>query len=430
MTTRPLRAFPPLVALAMVTSVLSVALVATSATPAGAIDDYTPRTGVKFSDPLQKEGSRRIIRHNVRSINSVPRGELIRIISWNFQSGLYRDAVLRAHRRGVSVRIIMAGGVADRQGPTRDYHVIKRELSEGNANRKPAMRSWMRKCHRSCRGTLGIAHAKSFVFSKAGRARWVVIGSSANATEVSARVQWNDAYTVTGQQDLYNRAIRVFNEAAQDRRASPPYQFIDYGEGRRAFFQPYAGRDASSDPVLRLLRPVECRGAQNSGIDGRTAIRIAQTAILDERGVAIARRLKGLWNDGCNIRITYTVLGPQIEDILRSAGGRGRVPMRQIAQDFDGDGSFDRYLHSKAMTISGHYGDNRSTRLVLNGSANWTETALRSDEISFVVRDAGLERKYSEWINGLFTRPALPGPNARMTQPVSRETLYENVEIN
>ncbi|HYH35005.1 MAG TPA: phospholipase D-like domain-containing protein [Nocardioides sp.] len=430
MTTRVLRAFPAVLALAVLGPMLALGVSTVTADPAAAVGRYTPKTGATFSNPLRPEASRRIIRHKVRTINSVPRGEKIRIISWNVKSGLYRDALIRAHKRGVSVRVLMAGGVADRQGPSGDFHVLKRRLSEGNARRKPAMRSFMRKCVRSCRGTLGIAHAKSFVFSKAGKAEWIVMGSSANATEVAARVQWNDAYTVVGQKDLYRKAVRVFNEAARDRRASPPYLSYNYAPGRRAFFQPYAGRHSVGDPVMRLLAPVKCRGARRAGVNGRTAIRIAQTAILDERGVSIARRLKSLWNHGCNIRIAYTVLGPQIQDILRSPGGRGRVPMRQIAQDFDRDGSFDRYLHSKAMTISGHYGQNRSARITLNGSANWTKTALRSDEISFVLRDPATEQKYASWINGLFTQPPLPGQRTAMSEPVSREVLYKNVQIH
>lgn len=430
MTTRVLRAVPAVVALAVIAPLLAVGLSTVTATPAAAIGHYTPDSGVKFSTPLRNDASRRIIRHNIRTINSVPRGEKIRIISWNVKSGLYRDALIRAHRRGVSVRVLMAGGVADRQSSSGDFAVLRRQLSQGNAQRQPGMRSFMRKCTRSCRGTLGIAHTKSFVYSKAGRAKWITVGTSANATEVAARVQWNDAYTVTGQKDLYRRAVRVFNEAARDRRASPPYQSINYAKGSRAFFQPYAGRRSVGDPVLRMLAPVKCRGARRSGVNGKTALRIAQTAILDERGVSIARRLKGLWNRGCNIRLAYTVLGPQVEDILRSRGGRGPLPMRQIAQDFDRDGSFDRYLHSKSMTISGHYRKNRSARIVLNGSANWTKTALRSDEISFVVRDARLEQKYAAWINGLFTQPPLPGQRTAMTEQVSRRVLYKNVQIN
>lgn len=391
--------------------------------------NYTPRTGVKINHPLRPKMRRNINAHVLKTIRSTPRGAKIRMISWNVRSGPYRRALLKAHNRGVSVRILMSNGVAMRQAPNQDYGILKRGLKKGNKKRSGEMKSWMRTCKAACRGPNGIAHAKWFIFSKAGKANWVVMAGSANLTEVSTTNQWNDMYTVTGNRGLYHQFDRVFGQAARDRTAHPAYVQYTASPGMKAWFLPYRGAKAKGDPVLNMLRPVICSGAKGAGINGKTSIRIAQTAILDARGQEIAKRLKYLHNHGCNVRITYTVLGPDVGRILRRDGGRGAIPMRQIAQDFDGDGSFDRYLHMKTLTISGHYGGDRAAHRTYNGSQNWTQVGLNSDEAGFILKSIGVERKYSRWINELFAHPPR-NPNPRTVQSVPWSVRYGEVELN
>ena len=103
--------------------------------------------------------------------------------------------------------------------------------------------------------------------------------------------------------------------------------------------------------------------------------------------------------------------------------------MRQIAQDFDDDGSFDRYLHMKVMTISGHYGDDHNAHRTYNGSQNWTQVGLVSDEAGFVLKNAGVEQKYGRWINELFAHPP-KNPNPRTARSVPWSVRYSEVEIN
>jgi phosphatidylserine/phosphatidylglycerophosphate/cardiolipin synthase-like enzyme len=391
---------------------------------------YTPTTGVRFNHPLRPKLKRRINTHVLKTIQAVPKGAKIRALSWNVRSAPYRRALINAHRRGVSVRILMSRAVASRQAPNQDYGILRRELRKGNKKRPKAMKSWMRSCKASCRGPSGIAHAKWYIFSDAGKADWVVMSGSANLTEVAANNQWNDLYTVVGNRRLYGHFNHVFRQAAKDRPAKPAFLEFPMRNRSSAWFLPYRGRGADGDPVMKVLRPVKCAGANHhSGIRGHTAIRIAQTAILDERGQEIAKRLKYLHNHGCNIRLVYTVLGPDVGKILRRDGGHGPVPMRQIAQDFDDDGSFDRYLHMKAMSISGHYGRSTSTHLVYNGSQNWTAVSFASDEAGFTINSDGLERKYGNWVNVLFENPP-PNPNPRSALGVPWSVRYSEVELD
>ena len=91
--------------------------------------------------------------------------------------------------------------------------------------------------------------------------------------------------------------------------------------------------------------------------------------------MALARKVRELWDRGCDIQIGYTVIGVDVGRVLRSPAGRGPVPMKHLVQDFDGDGEFDNYFHLKAMSIVGNVGGDRSGYVVLNGSANWSGLA-------------------------------------------------------
>ncbi len=403
---------------------------------------FTPKPGVLFNKPLTKKDRFRINNHIRHSIDASRSGSKIRIMSWNVKSFPYRRALIRAHNRGVSVRVIMSNGLAKHQSAGGDYKVLRRALAKGDKKRTKPMRSWIRACVASCRGTKGIAHVKFYTFSKAGKAENVVMVGSANMTEVAAANQWNDMYTLVNKPGLYKWYQKIFAQAARDRRARPPYRTYKVDSSTVAWVFPYLGKGTVGDPVTNILKQVKCRGIQGrAGVKGRTAIRIAQTAILDDRGLAIARRLKALYNDGCNIRIAYTVLGPKIKTILKSTSGRGPVPARQVAQDFDGDCSYDRYLHMKDMTISGVLGKNTSAHFIYNGTQNWTEVSAFSDEAGFSFFSPRIEVQYATWINRLFANPPVnphPDPTCDVDDIAERRVngqtvlggAYREVQLN
>lgn len=364
---------------------------------------FTPRPGVKFSHPLRKN-KRKVMNHLVKSIDSVPRREKIRILSWNIRSDAFVNALIRAHNRGVSVRVLISLGNANPDNPNPSYNRLKKALKKGSKKRPPALRSWARKCDRSCRGERGIAHTKMFVFSKVGKARDVVMYSSANATEIAVNRQWNDIYTLTNRSRVYNDFIRMFKQMAKDKPAKPPYRKFVRGKFTSEFF-PWRGKKAKGDPTLNVLNKIRCQGARNAGVNGRTHVRIAQTAILDKRGIAIAKRLKQMWDNGCNIRIVYALMGNRVLKEVRRPGGRGPIPIRQIAQDWEGDGVYDRYLHTKFMAVSGVYDGNRSANVTFNGTANWSGLTLKSDEVVGTIHGGKIRKKHAKWVDNLFGNP-------------------------
>ncbi len=369
----------------------------TSTAPASAApDNFTPKPGPTFNSPVgNNTAQRKIFRRVMRSINSVPKNGEIDIFSWNFLTSEGADALLRAQRRGIRVRLIMDDrNVKQIDNPP--YHRLRRGLKTWNKNHPKQRSSWARLCEGTCRSKGGSAHSKFFLFSKVGRAERVVMQGSANFTVASTTNQWNDIYSHTQNRQVWKFYTRIFDQAAKDKAVYPAYRDKNLGKFRLIAF-PVRGKGAV-DPVMQMLNQVKCTGATNTG-NGRTKIQIAPDVIRQNRGMALARKLRRLWNAGCNVRIGYTVVGIAIGRMLRDGSGRGPVPMKHLTQDFNGDGEFDNYFHLKSMTIRGNYRGDRSALALLNGSANWSGLAKISDENVGIYRNPKRVRRYEKHLD-------------------------------
>lgn len=365
--------------------------------PANATPDhFKPRPGVTFNNPTGDRDKRRTIYRTImRSVDSAPAGSTIRFFTWNFLTSEGTTALLRAQKRGVTVRLLMdAGNNSDDIGNP-PFRRLRSELHQRNLQRPKRPKSWAKTCQNSCRGSGGAAHAKFFMFSKVGRVPRVVIQGSANLTLASTNNQWNDMVTHTRSKKVWKFYDRVFREAGMDKKLRKPFAARHIDDFALYMF-PLAGTKV--DPVMRLLKKIRCRGATNTA-SGRTVIRLAPDVIRNARGMKLARKVRGLWNAGCDIRIGYTVVGIDIGRFLRSTDGRGPVPMKHLVQDFDGDGLFDNYFHLKAMAVVGNIGGDRSNKVVLNGSANWSGLASVSDENLGIYWRNKLTDQYREHID-------------------------------
>ncbi|MEJ7794688.1 MAG: phospholipase D-like domain-containing protein [Nocardioides sp.] len=381
---------------------------------------FTPKTGVVTNDPRSAD-QRRILERILKSISFTRRRQTIRIISWNVASTGFVDKLIFAHRRGVSVRLLMSAAKAAEQPSDGDYWRLRRALRQPrpDVNLAKKYRSWARTCERSCRGDRGIAHSKLFIFSRVGGAERVVMSTSANATEVSANSQWNDLFTQVGNRTIYRGFMKVFRESAKDRPVTPAYREFKGGDVI-GYAYPWKGQNARGDRVIKELKRITCKGARNgTGVDGKTRIRIAQDAIIDQRGIEIAKVLRHKWQSGCDIRIVFALMGRQVRDVLNNTS-RGPVPIRQIVQDFDGDGIYDRYLHSKSMAVSGWYRKDRSARVAWQGSENWSGLAKLSDEQGFRIDRGGAERVYARYVDSLFANPPVVNRSVTMRTAADR----------
>ena len=145
---------------------------------------------------------------------------------------------------------------------------------------------------------------------------------------------------------------------------------------------------------MRALKKVRCKGTTRGGDSRhRTQIRVIQYAIYNTRGAWIAKKLKRLWNAGCNVKVIYAVTSRPVLAILRSRAGRGPIPVRQSAVR-NAYGDLVKYNHNKWMSITGRYGSSRRAYVVLTGSSNWGTLAFASDEQMQLIRSYRHTRQY------------------------------------
>ena len=397
----------------------------TSAPAQAAPDGFNPKPGPTFNSAVGgKAQQRKIYNRIIRSINSSPKGSSIDIFSWNFLTQQGKDALLRAARRGVTVRLIMDDrNVTQIDNPS--FPQLRAGLRTYNKNHPRKPNNWARLCEGTCRSKNGSAHTKFFTFSKVGRTPRVVMQGSANFTVASTTNQWNDIYTHTKNRQVWKFYQRIFHQAAKDKPVFPAYADKKLDKFRMIAF-PIRGKK-SVDPIMQTLNRVSCRGATNTA-NGRTRIQIAPDVIRQKRGMRLAKKLRKMWNNGCNIRIGYTVVGISIGKMLRDNGGRGPVPMKHLTQDNNCDGEFDNYFHLKSMTIRGNYNGDRSGYALVNGSANWSGLAKVSDENLGIYRSKSRVKRYEAHLDYWYGQN-IWGKRNCPTERLARTAAVDNEQL-
>ncbi|WP_457110725.1 phospholipase D-like domain-containing protein [Marmoricola sp. URHA0025 HA25] len=332
-------------------------------------DDYNPPAGMIFSHPYRK-GYRYTIRdHVLRTINSTPPGASIQVASWSFASRTYRTALQAARARGVKVQIVLA----QRNKPKNsDFGRLLRNFGSNVT----ADGSWVKKCWYSCRGVSGTMHSKIFLFSQAYRTPYVMISGSANLTDFAVTNQWNQMNTVTGEQGIYQEAVNVFTQMYQDTPA--PYIETHFPT-LTSYYYPRGKATPANDFMMQALAPVRCTGAVNAAKGGRTIVKIAMYAWYQDRGKWLAKRVRQLWQQGCQVQIVYAISSNPVKTILYSPAGRGRIPMRQILLTNKNHVPI-YYLHDKWVSITGNYAGVPNNSVSFQGSFNFSDLGFISDE--------------------------------------------------
>lgn len=372
-------------------------------------DNYNPPAGMLFTHPYRPRYRNLIRTHVLRTINSVPTGGRIRVASWSFASWEYRSALKAAAARGVVVQIVLSGRNTKHNS---DYRLLARRFGtsitpDGN---------WVHRCSGSCRGTTGTMHSKIFLFSQAYRTPDVEMTGSANLTDFAVSNQWNQMNTVVANPPVYDEAVHIFNQMAADRPA--PYVETHFPD-LWSYYYPRGAATPANDFMLQALGPVHCTGATNTGRSGRTIIKIAMYAWYAPRGAWLAKRVRQLWNQGCQIQIVFGLLSNQSKAILYSPAGRGRIPMRQILLTNKAHVPI-YYLHDKWVAITGNYGSNTANSLSFQGSFNFDDMGFTSDEQFQMIRGRSVYNKFARDFTLLWT-----DRQARAPSPVSQITAVE-----
>jgi hypothetical protein len=317
----------------------AVAPAADSARAAARLN-YVIAGGSYFSFPNRGKAAKFAIRNRIlgtiKSVVGGPRlgnglpadgNGTIRIATWSFKDWGIARALVAARNRGVSVQIV---GARSRNRENAQWRYLKKQL--GTRLTRPGQPatidkvSFARDCRGSCRGRGGTPHAKYLLFTNVGNAHvpFVTVQTSMNLTQMGYSGQWNQA-EVTRRQDVYNQFLYIFKQARIGVKVRVPHRIFTTSDGvYTSEFYPFAGANRNTDPVMRELNKVACRTGSN-----RTRIRIIQYSIYGDRGVYIAKKLRQLWNNGCDVKMIYALGTRPVMAILRNGSGRGAIPVRQ-----------------------------------------------------------------------------------------------------
>ena len=343
----------------------------------------------------------------------------IRMATWSFNDAAMFKALARAVQRGVVVQVVAASGVNAEKGyrPWKDTYSYLNSKWAHYYNRA----NYARQCRGACRGYGGTPHSKYFLFTDVGYRsatpnvvgiKKIAMQSSMNLTTFAYNGQWNSAVALYSPH-VYDRYLNIFAQASNQWKHGYEQTTEDLIVNT---FYPGGALNTARDPVLAALSKVRCVGAQGGGVNGRTRVRVIQYAIFDNRGIAIAKKLRYLWNAGCNVAVIYSVSSRNVLSIMRSRSGRGPIPMKQsVIKNRAGD--VVKYNHSKWLAISGWWGGYRSAWMVQSGSANWSDFAYGCDEQMQEMRGFTLTAPFVRTFDATWRQKTSRPPNLRDAPP-------------
>jgi phosphatidylserine/phosphatidylglycerophosphate/cardiolipin synthase-like enzyme len=297
---------------------------------------------VYFSDPLSGRSSGGPEEHLIRAIDSAQR--TVDIAIYNISLENVADALLRAHRREVQVRMVMESEAMERNVP--------QQLMDAGIPIIGDRRE-------------GLMHNKFIVID--GREVWT---GSLNLTTTGAYKDFNNLLLIRSPSVAENYAVE-FNEMFEDdlfgsnsRAATPNPRVMVGGIPVETYFSP---DDGVANHILRVIR-----GARTS-IDfmvySFTSDPIAEAVM--ERGAA-----------------GVTVRGVFDQSQAREAQGSEHVKLQEAGFDIRIDG-ISGLLHHKVFIIDGE--------TVITGSYNFSANAeRRNDENLVIISDRELAQRFLE----------------------------------
>lgn len=400
------RILGPFVSLCL--AALLVCFVPATAPAAHAGDRWKPAHGASFNIPRSTYTAMfRTEKRIVDAIDHAKANSRILISTYSFDRLPVADALIAAHRRGVKVQILL-----NNHQWTRAMTRLRNALG-GNRSRS----SYMYVCSFGCRTDGENLHSKFYLFGNTGASRYVTMTGSYNLTGNAARNQWNDLFTVRGNEKVWTKMASLFAEMSKDQNVADPYKVMRADGQYYWHVFPFRNFSATNDPVMTELNRIDCHGSTING--GRTVVRLNMAVIDDYRGEYLARKIRSLFAGGCDVRVLYGVATKEIREIFATKTKRGYVPVHISGYDTDYDGDMDLYGHEKTFMVSGKVGNLTAARIVFTSSGNWTTNGILGDELLFRIRGYGAMKSYKDhfdymWANGSRLAGYIPYGNRRV----------------
>jgi phosphatidylserine/phosphatidylglycerophosphate/cardiolipin synthase-like enzyme len=381
--------------------------------------------GAFFNNPHVNARRFTIERRLIDTLRHVPKGATVRIAVYSFDRVPMANAILAAHRRGVKIQMLLN----DHQ----DTHAMKMVRAAIGTNR--FAKSFIYKCKEGCRTTADQyrnLHMKLYTFTSAGKSDDVVVVGSHNMTRNALYHQWNDAYFMSGDKELFSQFVATFKDMKKDYNTKqPPIRFCGTPTGAECddsvdkyttWIFPKTSTQ-QSDVVLDMLGKIQCLTPDGNGGQTRTHLVLSMHTMRGARGNYLASAIRDKWAQGCDFRVSYGLIGYQTKQILGASTARGRIPLRSTGLDYHPDDDFDLnhdgdddvildyYTHQKYFVIQGTYNGVPNTNMVLTGSSNWASLGTAEDEIFFTIQGRNNAKRYlanfnSFWNSGRWSRNA------------------------
>ena len=307
---------------------------------------------------------------------SAPKGSTIRIANYLFDLKSPAEKLILAQRRGVHVQLLIDDIPMSKQ-TIRVRKALGTNKSKG---------SFVARCKHGCMSSQpGVMHAKFYLFSQSGASANVSMISSANLYTGNSGTSWNNMHTLVGDTTIYAALNRYFVDMLKDRDQPNYYRTVTSGVNTLFFYPQQAAPYSNKIVPLAALRAVRCRGAGKGygDAEGRTIVRVEQWGWSVKR-LDIAQQLVKLQGQGCNVQVILNNFktGTSIRRALLKSTRYGKVKVYNAGIDTNHNGKHDKYMHHKAIMISGVWRGDTTAKVVYTGSANFTGLAtLTNNEI-------------------------------------------------
>ncbi|KAK3368293.1 hypothetical protein B0H63DRAFT_534451 [Podospora didyma] len=375
-----------------------------------------------FNDPAGSETAQYAIYQQLaRIIDRVPSGSYIEMSWFEFGVKYTTDAaskpniparLVKAHQRGVNVRIILDNNDKDSGESNNDWPAYKTLAAElgtsDSASSYIALCPNLKGCiakRKIYTDTYAYNHnkfllASSIVLNSGAVVSNVVFQSSGNLGEWDATTSWNNAMTWSEAASFANYHRYFGDQRTYHASSTGNDDYYWVGDSANQFkthFFPRKETDgnlnqASTDTIVSILNSVSCSYiGETDGLRHQTDIRVVMWSF---SRLAVAEKLAALVRAGCwvDVVVTKDNMNDGVRNALRADNLGGKtMGLTECGVAWQG-----RNLrpHSKYMLIDGAYDDDQIPR-VFTGSHNYAVSALRNADESLVrVRSAAVHEAY------------------------------------